>query len=320
VNSTRFAGCASQARIRHTSHVHPVRQLIAVGIAFGLSSVVSQPCQAQAWQKAVDRAAIGTPAARIIVLDILTGRVLAARQMSDMARTLAAPGSTLKPLVLYGLVDEGRWNPAQRVACNRHLVIAGRSMACSHPLGPPFNAREALSWSCNSYFAQVAQSLKPGELGRLLRPTGLLGATGLTRDEAIAEFREPQSIADNQLALLGAVGVRVTPLELAAAYKWLAQQLAAHPNSQAAQVVRAGIQDSTEFGMAGQASLGGVAVAGKTGTAEGEASHRTHGWFVGLAPASNPRVIVLVFTPSGRGADAAQIAGELLAQSPLRQP
>ena len=86
-------------------------------------------------------------------------------------------------------------------------------------------------------------------------------------------------------------------------------------------IVRAGKEDSTEFGgMAGQASLGGVAVAGKTGTAEGEASHRTHGWFVGLAPASNPRVIVLVFTPSGRGADAAQIAGELLAQSPLRQP
>ena len=320
MNSSRFARCASQAGIRHTSHVHRVCQSIAVGIAFGLLSVTSQPGQAQAWQKAVDLAAIRTPLARIVVLDILTGRVLAARQMSEMARTLAAPGSTLKPLVLYGLIDAGRWNPEQRVVCNRHLVVAGRNLACSHPLGPPFDAREALTWSCNSYFAQVAETLKPGELGRLLRPTGLLSPTGLVHEEAIAEFREPESIADNQLALLGAEGVRVTPMELAVAYRWLAQQLAAHPDSLATQVVRAGIEDSAGFGMAGQASLGGVAVAGKTGTAEGETSDRTHGWFVGLAPGSNPRVVLLVFTPSGSGADAARIAGELLAQSPLRQP
>jgi cell division protein FtsI/penicillin-binding protein 2 len=70
--------------------------------------------------------------------------------------------------------------------------------------------------------------------------------------------------------------------------------------------------------MAGQASLGGVAVLGKTGTAEGASSPRTHGWFVGLAPAENPAVVIAVFVPAGRGADAAHVAGELLANSPLR--
>ena len=101
----------------------------------------------------------------------------------------------------------------------------------------------------------------------------------------MAEFREPDSADAEQLTLLGVEGVRVTPLELAAAYRWLALELAAHPDSDAAQVVRAGLEDSASFGMAGQASLGGVAVMGKTGTAEGKASSRTHGWFVGLAPA-----------------------------------
>ncbi len=111
--------------------------------------------------------------------------------------------------------------------------------------------------------------------------------------------------------------MRVTPLELATAYRWFALELAAHADSDAAQVVRAGLEDSASFGMAGQASLGGVAVLGKTGTAEGVASPRTHGWFVGLATADNPQVVIAVFLPAGRGADAAHVAGDLLANAPI---
>jgi cell division protein FtsI/penicillin-binding protein 2 len=272
------------------------------------------------WQSAVDRAARQSPDARIIVLDLASGRLLASHQFADAARTVAAPGSTLKPLVLYSLIRAGRWNPANRVACNRQLVVAGHRLACTHPLAPPFDAREALTWSCNSYFAAVARSLQPGELGRLLRPTGLLSLTGLAPQEAVAEFREPDSPDSLELALLGVDRVRVTPLELAMAYRWLALELAAHPDSEAAHVVRAGLADSASFGMAGQASLGGVALLGKTGTAESASSPRTHGWFAGLAPAENPQVVIAVFLPAGRGADAAHVAGESLANGPLVRP
>ncbi|MGA2570926.1 MAG: penicillin-binding transpeptidase domain-containing protein [Terracidiphilus sp.] len=274
----------------------------------------------QAWQSAVDRAARQALEPRIVVLDIARGQLAAGHRLSDAARTLAAPGSTLKPLVLYGLVSEGRWNPASRVACSRNLVVAGRRLACAHPPAPPFDAREALTWSCNSYFAAVARTLAPGDLGRLLRPTGLLGATGLAREEAEAEFREPQTVEAEQLALLGVEGVRVTPLELAAAYRWLALELAAHPDSAAARVVSAGLEDSASFGMAGPASLGGVPVLGKTGTAEGAAASQTHGWFVGLAPARNPKMVIAVYLPAGRGMDAARVAAEILAHAPLERP
>jgi cell division protein FtsI/penicillin-binding protein 2 len=268
----------------------------------------------------MESAARRAPEARIVVLDIASGRLLAGQRLDEAARTLAAPGSTLKPLVLYELVSAGRWNPASRVACNRQLVVAGHRLACTHPPAPPFDAREALTWSCNSYFAAVARTLDPGELGRLLRPTGLLGATGLAREEAAADFREPDSIEAEQLALLGVEGVRVTPLELAMAYRWLALQLAAHPDSEAARVVRAGLEDSASFGMAGQASLGGIAVMGKTGTAEGMASSRSHGWFSGLAPAQQPKVVIVVYEPAGRGVDAARVAGVLLALAPVERP
>jgi cell division protein FtsI/penicillin-binding protein 2 len=284
---------------------------------------------AQTWQNAVDRAAVSAPQARIVVLSIASARLIASHRLSDAARTLAAPGSTLKPLVLYGLVNAGRWSPANRVACNRELVVAGHRLACAHPAAPPFDARQALTWSCNSYFAAIARTLEPGELGKLLRPTGLLDATGLAPGhaqvelwEAQAEFREPATPDAEQLAVLGVEGVRVTPLSLAAAYRWLALQLAAHPDSNAARVVHAGLEDSASFGMAGQASLGGVRLLGKTGTAQGATSSRDHGWFAAIAPAEKPTVVLVVYLPAGRGADAAHLAGEILANAhaALEQP
>ncbi len=305
--------------MRHTSPVRGVLQAVAIVGAMALTSSV-RPIEAQIWQAAVDRAARRTPEARIVVLDVASGKLLAAHRLKDAARTLAAPGSTLKPLVLYQLVAAGRWDPATRIACNRRLVVAGHRLACTHPPAPPFDARGALTWSCNTYFAAVARTLRPGELGRLLPSTGLLGASGLVPEEAMAELREPQSADDEQLTLLGVEGIRVTPLELAAAYRWLAQELAVHPGSDAAQVVGAGLRDSASFGMAGEASLGGVAVLGKTGTAESDASSQSHGWFAGISPAQNPMIIIVVYLPAGRGADAAHIAGEVLARAHSEGP
>lgn len=270
------------------------------------------------WARAVDEAVVAAPQARIVVLDQRDGRVLASHHLDEAARTLAAPGSTLKPLILYGMLAAGRWSAERRIACDRSLVIAGRHLACSHPPAPPFDARAALAWSCNRYFAELARTLHPGDLGALLRPSGLLGPTGLERNEAVAEFREPRTPEDTQLTVLGVENIRITPLELAMAYRWLATDLAAHPQTIAAATVGAGLADSAESGMAQPASVAGITVAGKTGTAESPGSHRTHGWFAGFAPAAHPQVVVVVYIPSGRGMDAAHIAGLLLARASLQ--
>jgi cell division protein FtsI/penicillin-binding protein 2 len=239
--------------------------------------------------------------------------------LDEAARTLAAPGSTLKPLVLYSLIADGRWDPSRRVACARNLRIGDRTLACSHPPADPMDARQALAWSCNTYFAAIGAALGAGELRRLLSPTGLLGQTGLARGEEVAGFREPRTPDDTRLAVLGLEGIRVTPLELAAAYRWLALKMQAHADSNAAQVVEAGLSDSASFGIAASASLGSVPVAGKTGTANLGPGTPSHGWFAGLAPAARPSAVVVVYLPAGHGANAAGAAADLLANSPLRQ-
>jgi cell division protein FtsI/penicillin-binding protein 2 len=323
----------------HTKNMPPMRQrtgVLLAGLAamelFCLAQSSSTPHHGKPpianWQSAVNQPEIKASTARVLVLDINTGRLLAFARLEEASRTLATPGSTLKPLILYDALLLQHWDPQRRVACNRKLYVGGHELDCFHPAMDPMNAEQALTWSCNSYFAELAGSLAPGQLRQALSARGLLAATGLTPSEALATYREPQTRQQAQLLALGVEGIRVTLPELAEAYRSLAIELAAHPATAAAQTVSAGLADSASFGMAGAASLGGVPVAGKTGTApaeSGDPTHRqthgpTHGWFVGLAPSASPQVIMAIYLPVGRGANAAQIAAVALAHSPLRKP
>lgn len=267
------------------------------------------------WQRAVDQSAMSLPDSRIVIIDRASGTIVASHQLKAASRTLETPGSVLKPLLLFRSIETGQWAPSNRIACNRKLTIGQHKLACSHPEAPPFDASEALAWSCNSYFAAMARALRPGQMKTLLEATRLLDPTGLTPGEALAEFHEPSSLEEQQLAVLGLSDIRITPLELAVAYRWLANEVAKHPESAAAQTVASGLRDSADFGIARGAGAGGASVAGKTGTAEGTQSSRTHGWFAGFAPARDPEVVIVVYVPTGQGADAARVAGEILART-----
>jgi peptidoglycan glycosyltransferase len=62
------------------------------------------------------------------------------------------------------------------------------------------------------------------------------------------------------------------------------------------------------------AAVNGLAVAGKSGTAELDPSATAHSWFIGFAPYDNPQVAIAVIVENGGHATrASPIAGELLA-------
>lgn len=305
-----------------------LRSCLPLLLVCALGGVAGLAQESRAWSSAAVHATRAAPEARLIVVDFTSGKVLASHRLEEAAETLAFPGSTLKPLVLYQALAAGRWNAERRVRCDGGLRVAGHTLACSHRQAEPMDARTALAWSCNGYFAALAASLPPRQLRPLLAETGLLGPTGFGatelrqagKEEARAECREPRSADELRLSALGVEGIRVTPLELAAAYRWLGQQFALHPGAPATQVVAGGLKDSVSFGMAGAANAGGVRLAGKTGTASSRMGGQTHGWFVGLAPADAPQVVIAIYLPSAHGADAARLAAALLAASPLSKP
>lgn len=82
--------------------------------------------------------------------------------------------------------------------------------------------------------------------------------------------------------------------------------------------LRAAMRQSVTAGVAKNAAVAGVQVAGKTGTAEfgprlSNGKYATHGWFVGFAPFDDPQVAIVVFVQRGSGGnDASPAAARIL--------
>ncbi len=239
-----------------------------------------------------------------------------------------APGSVLKPFFLSTALREGRVRAQTTVECRGNLRIAGRDVACTHPRAESvFDAEQALAYSCNEWFAQLALRFTPQQAAEVLRGYGFGSRTGLMADEATGLVREPRNAAETQLLVLGLDGVKVTPAQLARGYRKLTQQRAREP------VVERGLVGSVEYGMAHNAATAGLLIAGKTGTASDAGEAWTHGWFVGMAertpsgaakkgpaesrvavvpqatitPGGNG-IVVVFLVPHGNGADAARMA------------
>ncbi len=67
-------------------------------------------------------------------------------------------------------------------------------------------------------------------------------------------------------------------------------------------------------GTAGASQIQGLTLAGKTGSAQNsEDPNRTHAWFVGFAPAEDPKIVVAVLLElGGHGARAARVASKIV--------
>jgi cell division protein FtsI/penicillin-binding protein 2 len=262
-------------------------------------------------QRAVDQSAAHDTA--IVVLDVASAKILAARNIDVAANRLARPGSTLKPFVLLQLLDVGKLDAKARLFCKRPLMIGTKRMDCTHPIQiGTLDAADAIAYSCNTYVSDVATRLTTGELVQTLRRAGLDSRTGLARDESAGRVAEPSSVVELQLEALGEWGVDTTPLELLAAYHRLALRARAGNLGTAAPVFE-GLEGSVSYGMADAAHVQGLRIAGKTGTASSATSAQTHGFFVGFAPADQPQIVLVVYIDHGRGMDAAAAAQPIFA-------
>jgi cell division protein FtsI/penicillin-binding protein 2 len=83
-------------------------------------------------------------------------------------------------------------------------------------------------------------------------------------------------------------------------------------------IVRDAMRQAVSWGTAKDGAVRGVAVAGKTGTAEfgvrfANGEYETHAWFSGFAPADAPEIAITVFLERGVGAlDAAPLASRIM--------
>ena len=233
-----------------------------------------------------------------VVVDVQTGTIA---ESYGKAESAAAPGSTLKPFVLKAALDAGILEEHTTVHCRGVLVVKGHNLACVHPRDVTIiDARQALASSCNTYFATLAERMGPGTLSRALRPYGLQPSGSVATPE------------DRVLLALGVEGIKTTPIQLAMAYRQLALALQSQ-NSRSNAAVRDGLMQSVETGMAHAASVGGMAIGGKTGSVDATNGQPGHGWFAGIlfrseGPEARATQVLVIYVPGGNGYDAASLA------------
>jgi penicillin-binding protein A len=264
-------------------------------------------------QTAVDDAIAGQPGA-IVVVSVRPPKVLASHDLALASTQLVRPGSTLKPFVLLELLESGKLDARRQLLCKHPLYIGNVRMDCSHTRDVvQLDADDAIAYSCNSYVAEVASRLNDRELVEALRRAGLDSPTALAKNETTGHFDRLTSPDEIKLAALGERGVEVTPLELLEAYR----KLASRRDSEATPFSRPvldGLEHAITYGTAHAAYVDGMKIAGKTGTATSANTTRTHGLFVGYAPADQPEIAIVVYIPQGHGLDAAKLAQPVFAE------
>ncbi len=289
-------------------------------------------------------------AGSIVVLDAKSGEVLALanwpsynpnnrskpslKVMRNHAVTdLFEPGSTMKPFTVAAALEAGKIRPETVINTEGGIfTVGGRRIHDTHP-ETMLTVAQVIQKSSNVGAAKIALSLPPETFWRSLSEAGFGAQTGSAFPGEAAgrlrDFKKWQPI--EQATMSYGNGISVNLLQLARAYTVFAndgdlkpvtllkQDVPTAGKKTYSQATAQAVRDMLELvvkpgGTAPLAQINGYRVAGKTGTAHklenGHYVNRYIASFVGLAPASSPRLIVAVMInePSGDQYYGGQVA------------
>ena len=263
--------------------------------------------------------------------------------MNKVTQGLYPPGSTVKPMAGLALLEAGV--PAEaRVNCTGVIRIGTSLFHCHKRSGHgPVDLKHAIEQSCDVYFWEMARRVGYDRIAPVARTVGLgqkfdlpfsTQRYGTIPDSGwkLRKYKARWSVADSLNAVIGQGYVLANPLQLAVMAARIASGRALQPSLLANRVhldapalpiasEHLAIVRDAMFGVVNQGGTGGaarllvpgVAIAGKTGTAQvrritmaerrstgvlknGQLPFkmRDHALFVGFAPADNPRYAIAV--------------------------
>lgn len=250
------------------------------------------------------------------------------------------PGSTIKPFVAAAVLERGLFHPDSMIETPDNWRVGNKLVRDTHP-HPQLTVSEIIQKSSNVGAVRLAMSLTPQQYWDVLHRSGFgeLPGSGFPGETA-GRLRDAASWKPVEHATMAyGYGLSVSLLQLSRAYMAFANDGEVMPLSflkrepqeiagervfspSVAREVRAMMESVTQEGGTGMRTrVPGYRVAGKTGTAhkliDGRYSpDRYLSSFVGMAPASNPRLIigVVIDEPSGGVYYGGSVAGPVFAQ------
>ena len=267
------------------------------------------------------------------------------------------PGSTFKLITASAALEEGitTTDKEGEFCCTGGITIAGVRISCWRYYNPhgPESLRQALMNSCNPVFIGLGQQIGVSKYYDYLEKFGLLRKTGIDLPgEAGSIFLKEEKVGPIELATIS-FGQRfeITPLQMITAVSTIANNgtyvkpriVKEIIDSQTGEVSEIPIEEiknvisketaSDVLSMMGtvvaegtgkNAQVQGYLVGGKTGTSEdGVNTGKYVTSFIGVAPISDPQVVVLItlYNPTGEGGHqgggvaapiGSQVLGEVL--------
>ncbi|RLW53960.1 MAG: cell division protein [gamma proteobacterium symbiont of Stewartia floridana] len=235
------------------------------------------------------------------------------------------PGSTIKPFAVAAAMQQGKFRPTTPIDVSPGYMKVGRYLVRDHRNYGMIDVATVLRKSSNVGASKIALSMPPETLWQLYTKLGFGSSPeSLFPGESsgrLPHFSDWSSF--EQATLSFGYGLSVTPLQLARAYAVLANdgerlpvsllKLDQQPvgervlrQSTARSVVAMLESVVSRDGSAPLAAVPGYRVAGKTGTAKksvagGYAEDKYLSLFVGMAPATRPRLVMAVFIDEPRG-------------------
>ncbi|MET0079646.1 MAG: penicillin-binding protein 2 [Candidatus Thiodiazotropha lotti] len=250
------------------------------------------------------------------------------------------PGSTIKPFAVAAAMEQGKFRPTTPIDVSPGYMKVGRYLVRDHRNYGMIDVATVLRKSSNVGASKIALSMPPENLWQLYTKLGFGSSPeSLFPGESsgrLPHFSDWSSF--EQATLSFGYGLSVTPLQLARAYSVLANDGERLPVSLLKQdqqpvgerVLRQSTARSvvamlesvvSRDGSAPLAAVPGYRVAGKTGTAKksvagGYAEDKYLSLFVGMAPATRPRLVMAVFIdePGGEEYYGGAVAGFLLSK------
>ncbi|MGY1735978.1 peptidoglycan D,D-transpeptidase FtsI family protein [Geodermatophilus sp. SYSU D00684] len=243
------------------------------------------------------------------------------------------PGSIFKVIVSAAALATGEYTPDTVVPAPDLLTLPDTSTTLENFNGSSCSSSQeqslidALTISCNTAFAQLGIDLGEDRVREMAEAFGMTGdGIEIPLEVAGSSVGDIESEAALGQSSIGQRDVRTTPLQaamIAAAVAndgtlmtpYLVDQVRApdltvidrSDPEEFSQPVTPEVADQltemmvsvVENGSGRRAQVPGVEVAGKTGTAQNAGPD--HNWFIGFAPADDPRIAVAVFVANGGG-------------------
>lgn len=263
------------------------------------------------------------------------------------------PGSTFKTITSSAALQEGitTTDKEGEFCCTGGIEIAGVRIKCWRYYRPhgSESLRQALMNSCNPVFIGLGQKIGVSRYYEYLNKFGFLSKTGIELPgEAKGIFLKEEKVGPVELATIS-FGQRfeVTPLQMVTAVSTIAnkgvrmkprvvkqiidsktgeveevapQEIERVIDEKTANDVLSMMESVVAEGTGKNARVKGFRVGGKTGTSEdGVNTNKYVTSFIGVAPISDPEIVLLVtlYNPTGEGghqggAVAAPVGGQIL--------